>query len=96
MPEDDATQLAVVAARLTDLRADVRALRTEVQAAQTTAVGRGEWMQRNAAVDARFEGQGREISDLKAARAPWWSKASVVLAAAAIGWSIFGPVITAR
>lgn len=75
-----AIELAVVVARLDDLRADVQSMRNEIRDSRRDFVGRGEWEMRNRAVDSRFEGQGREIAELKAARAPWWSWATVILA----------------
>ncbi len=96
MPEPDAT-LAVAVARLDDLRIDVRHLRDEVQDSRRDNASRGEWGQRNSAVDARFEGQGREIAqlrqDINSRRAPWWSTASVLLAGVAFAWTVLGPVV---
>ena len=86
--------LAVVVARLDDVRGDIRDMRTEATAHRTEMVSRGEWEMRNRAVDSRFDNQGREIAELKAARAPWWSWASVLLAAFALGWALLGPAIT--
>lgn len=52
------------------------------------------WEQRNRHVDFVTAGLGREIGDLRAEvrskRAPWWSVASVALAALAVLWSMFG------
>jgi len=52
------------------------------------------WEQRNTHVDFVIAGLGREIGDLRgelrAKRAPWWSVAAVVIAAAALLWSMFG------
>lgn len=89
-----AATLAVVVARLDDVREDIRDLRTDLSTHRTEMVSRGEWEMRNRAVDARFENQGREIAELKAARAPWWSWASVVVSALAFAWVILGPVLT--
>lgn len=72
---DDAT-LAVVVARLDDLRgqqqADTRALtaaieglRRELASSRADLVSRGEWEQRNGAVADRFQEHGREISALR-------------------------------
>lgn len=80
MSEDTATTLAVVVARLDDVREDIRGLRTELHESRASYVGRGEWEMRNRAVDSRFDSQGREIAELKSARAPWWSWASVLIA----------------
>lgn len=90
--EDSAT-LAVVVARLDDVRGDLRDLRTELTTHRTEMVSRGEWEMRNRAVDSRFDNQGREIAELKAARAPWWSWASVTVAGLAFAWTVLGPVI---
>jgi hypothetical protein len=125
---DDAT-LAVVVARLNDLRdqqrADTKALteaieglRTELAASRITLVSRGEWAERNSAVADRFQEHGREIGSLRTAletkatalegkitaletkidgrRAPWWSVAAVLIAGAAVAWSIVSPLIATR
>ncbi|MPT14035.1 MAG: hypothetical protein E2601_03870 [Microbacterium sp.] len=91
---DPAATLAVVVARLDDVRSDIRDLRGELTSHRTEMVSRGEWEMRNRAVDSRFEHQGREVAELKAARAPWWSWASVIVAGLAFAWAVLGPVIT--
>ena len=63
-PDDEIT-LAVVAARLSDLREDVKGMRSDLTAYRAELVSRGEWEQRNRAVDARFQEQGREIGQLR-------------------------------
>ena len=86
---DDPT-LAVVVARLDDLRSDVASLRTEVQTAQAGYVIRAEF-------EAWRTGIGRELGDIKASvarvesgvataqqsadqrRAPWWAVSGVVV-----------------
>lgn len=88
-PTDDPT-LAVVVARLDDLRSDVASLRTEVQTAQAGYVIRAEF-------EAWRTGIGREIGDIKSSivrveglvvdaqksadqrRAPWWAVAGVAI-----------------
>jgi len=87
--------LAVTISRLDDVRVDIRDLRNEVRESRNTMVSRAEWEMRNRAVDQRFEGQGREIAELKAARAPWWSWATVLIAAAGFAWALLGPVLSA-
>lgn len=91
-PTPDAATLAVVVARLDDLREDMAALRQEVRTAANVSVGRGEWLQRNSAVDARFEGQGREIAELKntqaASRAPWWAAVSALAALGSVAYNL--------
>ena len=129
---DDAT-LAVVVARLDDLREQQRrdtetlteaieVLRRELATSRGDMVSRGEWVQRNSAVDARFQEMGREVAGLRTQHAtdvatlrtehdtdtamqtakldgqhaPWWSSWAIALSAAAVAWSIFGPIITNR
>jgi len=81
--------LAVVLSKLSDLREDVLELRAEVRASSANVVARGEWQQRNAAVDASFTAQGREIAQLRTdivqartlaetRRAPWWSVVAAI------------------
>lgn len=97
--DEDSKLLAVVVQRLDDLREDFQGLRNEVTASRQDVVGRGEWLQRNALSDSRFEAQGREISEIKqamaAARAPWWSWLGPVVAMVAVLWTIVGPSILA-
>lgn len=65
-PEDPATTIAVVVARLDDVRDDIAGLRRAIEASARDKVSRGEWEQRNNHVDSRLAGQGREIGDLRA------------------------------
>lgn len=80
--------LAVVVARLDDLRESVAELRLELRSSTANVVSRGEWTQRNNLVDGKFDTQGREIAQLRqdhagdvaglraelaSRRAPWWS-----------------------
>lgn len=94
---DETATVAVVVARLDDLRTDVAGLRDELRTAQTMVVSRGEWGQRNAHVDTRLGNLGREVSDLRrdveSRRAPWWSTLAVALAGAGFVWSVLGDVI---
>lgn len=84
---DNAT-LAVVVARLDDLRVQVASLSDKLDAHRGEMVPRTEWMQRNATVDERFQDQGKDISDLRAElaarRAPWWSVVSAITAVVAV------------
>lgn len=97
MNDDNAT-LAVVVARLDDLRADMQSMRDEIRKSSENAVSRGEWGQRNQHVDTRLNSLGREVGDLRkdldSRRAPWWSVWAVTLSAGGIAWTILGPVIT--
>lgn len=96
MPEDSAT-LAVVVARLDDMRSDFNSLREEVRKSSENYVSRGEWGQRNDHVDTRLNSLGREVGDLRrdmdSRRAPWWSVWAVALSAGSILWAIIGPAI---
>lgn len=98
MPDETTSTLAVVVARLDDLRTDFAAMRTEVRQAAGECVTRGEWGQRNQHVDTRINSLGREVGDLRkdidSRRAPWWSVFAVTLAAAGLVWSIVGPVVS--
>lgn len=90
--QDDAVTLAVVAARLSDLKTQVGEIGTMLTAQRAEFVGRNEWLMRNATVDTRFEGQGREIADLKTElrtrRLPWPTVAAVVVAGAALALEV--------
>lgn len=85
---DEAT-LAVVVARLDDLRTDMQNLRTEISGQRAEVVARNEWMQRNAYVDSRIDGLGTDISELKtdlaSRRAPWWSVGALVVSFITVG-----------
>ncbi len=75
-PSDDTSTLAVVVARLDDLikrqaddtaslTAAIESLRREFADSRREIVARGDWIQRNQAVDTRFQDQGREIAPLR-------------------------------
>lgn len=102
--------LAVVVARLDDLRTDVQGLRNELHKSNENNVGRGEWSQRNNHVDTRLNSLGREVGDLRSQHerdiaavrtdaasrnAPWWVWVAAVLGVLGFGWSVLGPVVTA-
>lgn len=104
----DAATLAVVVSRIDDLREDIAHMRQAVAEAGERSVSRGEWVQRNNYSDSRFAALGREIGDLRnethtrhaemraeiqARRAPWWSVGSLVIAVAALAWTVIAPVI---
>lgn len=63
--QPDEVTLAVVAARLDDVREDIRGMRSDLATHRAELVPRGEWEQRNHHVDARFQDQGREIGQLR-------------------------------
>lgn len=72
MPENESL-LAVVVARLDDLKEDMSQVRKDISDYKKDTVSRGEWVQRNNHVDERFRhtsdsfaGQGREIANLRA------------------------------
>ena len=80
--------LAVVVARLDDLRESMTELRAEVRSSTANVVPRGEWVQRNQHVDGKFDSQGREISHLRAEvasrRTPWPAVAGAVTGAGSL------------
>lgn len=63
--QPDEVTLAVLAARMDDVRADIRGMRADLATHRAELVPRGEWEQRNRHVDARFQEQGREIGALR-------------------------------
>ncbi|MDM8084757.1 hypothetical protein QUV83_08280 [Cellulomonas cellasea] len=91
MPDEAAT-LAVVVARLDDLRGDVSRLSDTLTAQRGELVGRGEWMMRNQHVDSVTAGLGREIGDLRgdvrSRRLPWPSVAAAIVSIAALGLTV--------
>lgn len=86
--ESTTETLAVVVARLDDLRADFRGLRDEVRQQHTDVVSRGEWLQRNAYVDGKLDDQAKDITELRSdlsKRTPqWWMVVPAVVAAASL------------
>lgn len=96
---DEAT-LAVVVARLDDLRTDMQNLRSEISGQRAEVVARNEWMQRNAYVDSRIDGLGTDISELKtdlaSRRAPWWSVGAFVVSVITVGFVIVETVVLAK
>lgn len=109
-PDNDTVTLAVVVARLDDIKDDIKDARKDIADFKKEAVSRGEWVQRNNHVDERFrnvddkfagqrketddkfDSKGKEIASLQAEmsskRAPWWSVAAILLAAASFVWPI--------
>lgn len=77
--------LAVVVARLEDVRKDIDQLRADIRATIDSNVPRGEWMQRNLYVDGMLAAQGREIAQLRAEvaakRTPWPAVAGAITGA---------------
>lgn len=95
---DENATLAVVVARLEDLRKDFSELREELRRSHEDKVSRREWIQRNDNVDQKFMAQGREISEIKqdiaSRKAPWWAFAAVVVAGLALAWSVIREFLT--
>jgi hypothetical protein len=101
---DDAT-LAVVVARLDDLRAQQRAdtqaltesieaLRRLVTESRSEMVSRDTWEARNAHVDDRFHDQGREIGELRATHAADVAALRQELASRRLPWPSVAAAIT--
>jgi hypothetical protein len=71
---DEAFQL-VMLERTERIDASIQQALRDVANVRAESVPRTEWVQRNNLVDERFQGQGREIGDLKRAeaarRTPW-------------------------
>ena len=108
MPPDEiqTAALEVLISQVSDLRGDIRELRTDLKDLTETKVNYREWSQRNTEVNGRFSSLGREVADLRmehrsdvasvraqiaAKSAPWWSVGSLVVAASALAWAIFAP-----
>jgi len=97
--QPDEVTLAVIGARLEDMREDIRSLRADLASHRADLVPRGEWEQRNHHVDGRFQEHGREIANLRTEvrssiatvkaevdqrRAPWWTVGALVISGAAL------------
>lgn len=100
MNNDENATLAVVVARLDDLRTDMANLRSEIGSQRNEVVARNEWLQRNAYVDSRIDGLGTDITDLKtdmaSRRAPWWSVVAVVISLIAVAMGIIEYIVQAQ
>lgn len=103
-PADDAT-LAVVVARLDDLRAQQRAdtqalaesiesLRRLMAEMRGDVVSRDTWETRNAHVDSRFQDQGREIGDLRTSHAADVAALRAEIASRRMPWPSVAAAIT--
>lgn len=92
--DTDSVSIAVLASRVNDLRDDIAEIRSLLTTIHTDKVSYREWAQRNAEVNGRFSGLGREIGDLRteirAKSAPWWSVGALIISAIALAWAVFG------
>lgn len=95
---DDTTSIAIIETKVDALTLAVADLKSTLSTSTTVHVTRAEWELRNTIVDERFvtttKAHDALEADIKSKRAPWWSAGAFALAAAALGWSILGPVIT--
>lgn len=80
--------LAVLVSKVEDLRKDVREIRDEGIRRDAAFVSRELFAAHQKASDERFQGQGREIAELKAARAPWWTVVGSIAALGALALSV--------
>lgn len=91
MPEERAT-LDAVMSRLDDIREDMREVRDEVRTTRENFVSTATWQARNSEVNTRLNSLGREIGDLRtevrAAKAPWWTWVTVLCGVGALIVSI--------
>lgn len=103
MGDNSPITLEVIAAQMAFLREDVSNMSQKLDSFHADKVSYREWNQRNGSVDQRFDVYGREIGDLRAdignvrtelrsKSVPWPSVASVVIAIAALAWTIFRPL----
>jgi hypothetical protein len=97
--DEDRITLARVEATLESVAKALGELREDVLRQRGDVVPRGEWLQRNAYVDSKFDNQGADISeirqDLAAKRAPWWVVLAAGLGVLGFLWTVLGPVLTA-
>lgn len=91
----DEISLQVLATQIGFLREDIVNLTKRVDEANDSKVSHREWSQRNDHVNTRLGSLGREIGDLRAEirakSAPWWSVGAVLVAVAALAWTVLGP-----
>jgi hypothetical protein len=87
--------IGVLISQVEFMREDIRELSKDLKKANDDKVSHREWSQRNTEVNGRFHTQGREIGDLRtelrAKSAPWWSVGSVIVAVAALAYTVLGP-----
>lgn len=97
-PHTESTSIAIIETKVDALAQQFQELRTTLATSTTVHVTRAEWELRNTIVDERFVAAGKDVerleSDAKSRRAPWWSALAVILAGAALFWTILGPAIT--
>lgn len=104
-PQSDDATLAVVVARLDDLReqqrADTKALSESIEAlrrqladSRGDMVSRDTWETRNAHVDGRFQDQGREIGDLRTTHATDIAELRQELASRRMPWPSVAAALT--
>lgn len=97
MDMDENATLAVVVARVEDLRSDIQSLRDEIRRSHEDKVSRNEWMQRNSYVDHKFDLVVAEQAELKRAdaakRAPWWTVGALIVAGASLVWQFVVAVL---
>ena len=103
MMDEDKVALTRLGAQMENVVEALKELKQEVRAQRVDNVARTEWLQRNAAVDSKFDSQGSEISqirqDIASRRAPWWIIAGLAItfffSVATFAWTVLGPIITA-
>lgn len=94
--DDDRIALAKVETTLEGVVTTLGELRDEIRSQRGEKVPRNEWIQRNTHVDAKFDNQAEDISDIKqdlaSKRAPWWTVAAVVFAALSLLYTILASI----
>lgn len=94
--DEDRIALAKVETTLVGVVTTLGELRDEIRSQRGETVTRNEWTQRNTHVDAKFDHQAEDISEIKqdlaSKRAPWWSVAAVVIAGLALLYTILASV----
>ena len=87
--------LAIISSRLDDIKQDIVEIRDDQRLTNRQMVSRNEWEQRNNYSDNKFTSLGREIGDLRteinSKSAPWWTWATVLLAAASFVYTFIVP-----
>jgi hypothetical protein len=88
-PMSDEAFQRVMLERTGTMAVTLDAMSRDLASVRADYVPRTEWQQRNALVDERFQGIGREVGEIKrteaARRTPWDRIVSIVLAAVALG-----------
>lgn len=109
VPTSIYVSIGVLESEMKNVKDSVDKLTDAITEQNKTNVTRVEWETRNHVVDGKFDDAGREIGDLRKDHAkdvesirgelrskqlPWTQYAAVIASFCALGWAVFGPIIS--